>query len=215
VKSQPANSELVRSTRVLLVRHGQTSYNHQGTIQGHIDIPLNDRGFEEASLLARRIGHRDRIDLLISSDLQRALQTASTIAEVISQEILKDRNFRELYLGNWEGRSWEQLEESYPGVRARYLQNWYLFSEHGGESRKDAGLRVNSALDQIIDAYRGKTIVIVTHGGPIRLISQRVLNCEKSRMLAEIGNCSITEISCRKDEYHLVRLNDCSHLEIS
>ena len=204
-----------KTTRILLVRHGQTSYNREGTIQGHIDIPLNDRGYEEASLLANRIAKRDKVDLLISSDLQRALQTASAISDVIFQEILKDRNFRELFFGNWEGKSWEQIEESYPGVRARYLQNWFSFSEHGGESRKDAGLRVNRALDQLIATYTGKTIVVVTHGGPIRLISQRVLNCEKSRMLAEIGNCSITEIAFRNDEYHLVRLNDCSHLEIS
>jgi broad specificity phosphatase PhoE len=156
--------------RFVLVRHGETQYNHQGRWQGaESDPPLNDRGREQASELATSLGSIP-FDALYSSDLDRALETARILG---AQRGLQPRvlaGLREMSHGAWEGKTLSEILEAWAEEYAAFESDPRSVSRPGGDSYSDLAARIWPLLDRLADRHRGERVLVVTHGGPIRLV---------------------------------------------
>ena len=159
-------------TRLLLIRHGETDYNSNRRYCGFSNPSLNAFGISQARSLAKQLKDFDVV-AAYSSDLLRAVQTTEFLFPGYQIKTMLD--FRELNFGIFEGLNYSEIMERYP----RLYQDWIRDpsnvllpnGEEFGEFRK----RVSSALSSIISLNRNKTIALVTHSGPIRLILCEVL----------------------------------------
>lgn len=146
-------------TSMLVVRHGQSEWNALGRWQGQADPPLSDLGRTQALLAADRVGS---VDVIVASDLQRALETAAIISRVLGiGPVVVDEGLRERDAGEWSGLTRAEIDEAWPG---------YLEAERrppGFEPLEPFVARVRAALDRIHDQYEGADVLVVSHGGVI------------------------------------------------
>lgn len=150
--------------KIYSTRHGQTSYNKKEIILGTTDITLDSTGREQAEVLADKIADLDCIDLIISSPMTRAMQTARTVADKCGLDIIIEERFREWNYGEYEGKS--RFTEGFADNKV----NFGVKMGKNGESLLQLSHRVYSALDDIIKMYNDKTVLIVSHGGICRVI---------------------------------------------
>ena len=127
------------SRRLILIRHGQTTYNASGRMQGHLDTELSDVGYEQARAAARLLRDQDVVKI-VASDLQRARETARVVAESLGLDFSTDPRLRETNLGQWQGKSSAEVDAEFPGARAiwRHDPPW---APPEGESRVDVARR--------------------------------------------------------------------------
>jgi broad specificity phosphatase PhoE len=151
---------------ILLARHGETDHNvPPQRVQGSIDIPLNDRGREQAAELADAV--RDRaVVALYSSHLARARETAAIVASGLGIEVVVDDRLAESHRGSWEGRLLEEIEREEPELWAAWRRGGDAFRFPGGESLREHADRVAAALADIRSA--ALPALAVCHGGTIR-----------------------------------------------
>lgn len=207
-----------RTTSILLLRHGQTDANVAGVLQGHQPIPLNRLGIHQATLLAARLeSFRPSIDVLISSDLPRATQTAGPIASACGLRVVTDSAWRERGFGLLEGKP--------VGEREMWRAASGEFDPPGAEPTADLHERIRRALLQLPDRYpKAKVIAVVTHGGPIRAVLKMLadgrLPPARGRRLLDmpsIENCSILQLLVRRYRtgvrWRIACVNEASHLE--
>lgn len=146
-------------TRLLLVRHGQSTWNADGRWQGQADPPLSALGRLQASHAARAVGS---VDVIVASDLERARDTALLISEAIGVgPVVVDPDLRERDAGEWSGLTRAEIEDAWPG---------YLDARKrppGWESDASVLERLHRALDRIEQEYSGADVLVVTHGGVI------------------------------------------------
>ncbi|MCH7486877.1 MAG: histidine phosphatase family protein [Proteobacteria bacterium] len=207
--------------QLLLIRHGETAANAERRVQGHLDVPLSDRGLEESELLARRVAALP-VAAIYSSPLQRARQTADAIAGALSLEIEERDDLMERDVGALSGLVWDEVMERYPEfMRARAEPNPTI--EVPGYELDDAfNLRVHNVLEAIIARHPEQTVAVVTHGGVIYSFCRQTLQIEAARPAAfDIGNGSITVFDVHDGEFdplvrrriRLMALNDTCHLD--
>ena len=153
-------------TRILLARHGETDWNRVGRWQGHADQPLNDAGRSQAAELAERLAG-DGIAAVYTSDLVRASQTASIVADRLGLTVVEDAGLREIDVGSWSGLTRAEVEQRFPQGYARWLGGEI---GHDGETREELTERVVGAVERIAAEHPEGTILVVTHGGAIRAI---------------------------------------------
>lgn len=152
-----------------LIRHGETDFNSQGRVQGHIDVPLNEQGRAQARELARELtGGPDRFAALYCSHLTRARETAEIIGEALDLSPIVDPRFAESARGEWEGLTWDEVERKRPGSVAAWLAAGPDFRFPGGESLQEHSDRVIEALTELRQKAHGPTLV-ACHGGTIRV----------------------------------------------
>ena len=144
-------------TTLLLVRHGETDWNAEGRLQGHTDTPLNDYGRRQAAALADDLA-RDGIDVVYSSDLARARETAEIVAARLGLAVLLDPGLREKNWGSWEGLT--------PMERDAV--------DYVGESTEEHRERTLRALRAIAERNPGRRVLVVTHGGSMRRVQAAV-----------------------------------------
>ncbi len=204
------------TTHILLLRHGQTDANASGTLQGHLPTPLNLTGIRQAYLLAGRlVGFAPPLEILVSSDLARATQTAGPIASSCGLPIVTDPNWRERGLGLLEGKPIGNKEI------------WQVasgeFDPPGAEPAAQMQERVRSALMNLPITYRNnQSIAVVTHGGPLRAILKMLADGRLpstrgfSDEIPQIPNCSIMHLLARRyregTRFRIVAINDVAHL---
>ena len=169
-------------TTILLVRHGQTDWNAERRVQGHSDTPLNEQGRAQARLLAEQLADR-QIDAVYSSDLLRAYETARIIAERHGLEVTAIRDLRERHFGTWEGLTDDEIFVRFPEASGN--GSW-----GDGESREAMADRVLEALHRIADTHPGGTVVVVSHGGPLRAA---LVHCGTDG-LGPIDNCQVVGV---------------------
>lgn len=154
------------ATRVLLVRHGQSTWNAQGRWQGHADPPLSDLGRVQAAAAANALG---ALDAVVSSDLHRATETAAVIAGVLGiGPVLADERLRERDAGVWTGLTRVEIEAGWPGFLADERR------PDGWERSKVVSLRALAALHDLHAQMPGADVVVVTHSGVIRSVEERL-----------------------------------------
>lgn len=149
-------------TRIYVARHGQTQWNYEQKICGRTDLPLTEEGLRQARALAQRAADL-ALDVIISSPLRRAQQTAGAVSAVTGLPVLTDDRLIEQDYGIYEGKN--RLD---PGFRANKRQ--FAVRYPGGESMMDVAYRVYSLIEEIKTKYPGKNVLLVCHGGVCRLI---------------------------------------------
>jgi probable phosphoglycerate mutase len=182
-------------TELLLVRHGETDWNRDERFQGHADPPLNDTGRAQARALANDLG-RERIDAIYTSDLARARETAELIAEGVGVPFILEPRLREVDVGEWQGLRRPEIAERFPDG----MRNWHERG-HGwerGETYEQLAERVLEAVEWIVNRHPGGRVVVVGHGGTIRVIRAHVDEStvvEHRRVLPAALNCEVFRIS--------------------
>lgn len=202
-------------TRICFARHGETNWNAERRMQGHIDIPLNPNGEKQAALLAtslQRTGHA--FDHLYSSDLQRAANTAKQVAAVLKLPITINPIFRERHVGVLQGLRLDEAPQAVADVWQAHLARDIHHDLGGGESIAQFHARANQALDLIIKNHAGKSIMVVSHGGTLdmiyRIVTKQALDKER---VAVVPNTSLNWITYDGQSWSIERWADTSHLE--
>ena len=158
------------ATELILIRHGETDWNRELRFQGHVDVPLNDIGHEQARRLALRlIG--EPVHQVVSSDLMRAQQTATPSAQALGLQVITTAGLREQHFGVAEGLRSDEIQAQHP----RAWEDWLLFREEHpampeGESPRDFHARIVESLGRIATAYTGQNVLVVTHGGVLDMV---------------------------------------------
>jgi len=152
------------TTRLLLIRHGQSLWNASRHWQGHSDVPLSEQGRSEAEALASRLAD-ERLAALYSSDLERAFVTARIVGAPHGLEPVRDPRLRELDVGAWGGLTRPEIAERWPDVLPRFDAGDVHARPEGGETRAELAARVRGALDDLAARHPGATLAVVCHGG--------------------------------------------------
>ena len=160
-------------TRAIVVRHGQTEWNVAARIQGQGDSRLTAEGLSQARAIAARLAS-EPFDVLVSSDLGRAAETARAIAGRCGKQVVLDARLRERHFGVGQGMTYEEVDRAYPGAFARIRNVDPDFVIPGGESRRQFHDRVVAAMDSLALAHADKTLVVVTHGGVLATFFRHV-----------------------------------------
>jgi probable phosphoglycerate mutase len=182
-------------TTILLARHGETDWNSERRWQGHEDRPLNDVGRAQARELADSLADR-AIDVVYSSDLVRAHETAQIVADRLGLPVEVDPGLREVDVGDWSGRVQSEIE----GVDPEGFRRWREGGKgwNGGESYEEMGKRVVAAVLRLAGRHPGATLLVVTHGGSIRACraSAAGLDYASSRVgaIGSMANCEVAEL---------------------
>jgi broad specificity phosphatase PhoE len=185
-------------TTIHLVRHGETDWNRQLRWQGHSDRPLNEHGRRQAHALADVLAGRT-FSAVYSSDLSRATETAEIVAARHHLPVSVDPGLREIDVGSWEGHTLAELESRYPDAVAR----WEAHGEHGwegGESHEQMAARVQEAVRTIAARHEGEDVLVVCHGGPIRVLKALAEGYDYPRDRRSVPfteNCEVFAIAVR------------------
>ena len=204
------------TTRLCLIRHGETAWNTERRFQGHTDIPLNSRGELQARQMAQALKDtKINFDVLYTSDLKRAADTANAVVQLFSVEAQVNRTLRERHFGALQGLITSEAPNIRPDIWQAHLTRNLDHDLEGGESIQQFALRARSALDMIQERHTGKTILIVSHGGMLemmyRIASNQALNTER---VVSVPNASLNWISHRQGEgWSIERWADTRHLE--
>jgi probable phosphoglycerate mutase len=201
------------STRIILIRHGETDWNALGRIQGHLPVPLNARGIKQAEALAARLQELT-FSAVYSSDLLRARQTAEAIVRLSGHEIRTDEHLREWDLGMLSGMLRTQAERDHPKA-ARIYRN-YLVDEPlpGGESIRRRFERVTNAVADIAARHHGECVLVVSHGGPLGDCYRRAVGKgAQERIKIDLFNASVNRIRIDGDDWSLESWAQIEHLE--
>jgi probable phosphoglycerate mutase len=153
----------MKETTLIVVRHGETSWNREKRMQGTTDTQLSDIGQAQAQALGRRLkGHR--FAGLYSSDLSRALQTARAIAEHTGREVVIDKRLRERCFGIFEGLTAAEIMSQYPDEHALFASHDPEYEVPGGECARGFAKRCLGGLADIAARHPGEEVVVVSHG---------------------------------------------------
>lgn len=157
-------------TILTLIRHGHTDWNALGRYQGSAPIPLSQRGLDQAARLEDALRPGPRIDAAYCSDLARCRQTIAPLAAAFGLSVAYDTRLREVDYGHWQGLTRAEAAAWDSAAFAAYSADPEHTAIPGGESQRMLAARVLAALEDILADHRGRHILIVTHGGPIRAI---------------------------------------------
>lgn len=177
--------------KIYVLRHGQTDWNLKGKIQGNTDIELNYKGIEQAKKVSEIIKYKN-INIIICSPLKRTKQTAEIIKDVINCDILYEDALKERNYGIFEGLFRNDIQNS--GINLDNFNNYYLNLKYKNiETIHNFCTRVWKFLDNLKIAYIDKNILLVSHGGTIRVINAYFNGIKKNGMLDSTGlnNCEI------------------------
>ncbi len=158
--------------KLILVRHGETDWNVEGRYQGQADPPLNSQGLQQARSLAKKLKGRD-LELLVSSPLRRAAQTARILAEKLKLPVFFDNRLMEIHQGDWQTLLRSEIEQLYPELFHRWETEPWQVTPPNGENMFQVQQRVNAFLDELLLNHPDACIGIVTHRIPIALIKLR------------------------------------------
>ena len=199
--------------RLLLVRHGLTLSNVQGRYTGQSDVPLTEMGERQAEAVGKRLA-TEALDVIVSSDLQRARDTAEAIARYHNLPVRDDADLREASLGEWEGLTYSEVSTLYRELVLQRRED-PNFSAPGGESVIQIRDRVARARTRWQSHYPNSTVVWVTHAGVIEVSLCLLLGIDlKHRRQFHHSNASITEFDLSRDYGILTSLNNTEHLRL-
>lgn len=159
----------MKATRIHLLRHGQVKGHEAKRYNGQGDTPLTDLGRQQSAAFAGRFQHH-KLSAIYSSDLRRCRVAADQIALLQDVEPEYREELRELHIGDWEGREWEDLQRSYPELWQARLNDIVNVAPPAGENVLELAERIRPMMKKIISAHTGGEIVIVGHGGVNRIL---------------------------------------------
>ena len=201
-------------TRIIAVRHGETSWNVDARIQGQTDIGLNDTGRWQA----RRVGQAlagEPISAVYTSDLGRARETAESIGEVSGVAPIPHQGLRERSFGMFEGKTFDEIHQTWPD----HAHNWRKRipewePPQGGESLLQLRERVTRTMSDLAARHRGEQIAVVAHGGVLDTLYRIATGQEvNSPRTWELPNGAINRLLWTPEGFTLVGWSDTQHLD--
>jgi probable phosphoglycerate mutase len=210
----------MNNTTILLIRHGETAWNAVRRLQGHLDISLNAEGERQAAALARALSG-ERIDALVSSDLQRAMQTAQAVGALHSGLALHtDARLRERAYGVFEGMLYQEIQERYPADfalwQARDIDATMPHGERFAESFRQFYARSIGALQAVAASHAGRTVAVVSHGGVLECAyrAARGIQLDSPRDF-QVKNASINRFTVANGQLALTSWGEVEHLALA
>jgi broad specificity phosphatase PhoE len=192
----------MRIRRLVLLRHGQTDYNAGSRMQGQLDTDLSDLGRNQAVAAAEVLAKRQPL-VIVSSDLRRALDTATTLSERSGLPVFVDTRLRETHLGDWQGMTHVEVDAVAPGARLAWRDD-ARWAPHGGESRVDVATRSLPLVAELVAGQAewgtdepDRPVVLVAHGGLIAALTAALLDLPVDNwpILGGMGNASWVQLS--------------------
>ncbi len=192
-------------TKLYMIRHGESQANEKNVFLGFTDLDLTEKGKEQAKKTAAYLQNVGA-DAVYASDLLRAYHTAEATATLVGLPVQKTAGLREIFAGEWENQSFDDLEKRYAESYGVWIRDIGLSCPDGGESVEKLQQRVVAELESIAKANEGKTVLVFTHATPIRCFAAY---CKK-QSLAEMkttpwaGNASVSVFTYENGEFSLV-----------
>jgi probable phosphoglycerate mutase len=202
-------------TRILAIRHGETAWNVDTRVQGHLDIPLNDVGLRQAQHLARSLVQRDAIDAIYASDLSRAHTTANAIAQAIGKTVNTHAGLRERHFGAFQGRTFAEIEVELPDHAWHWRKRTPDWTPpDGGESLLVLRDRIVATVNELAVRHPGQQIVLVAHGGVLDILYRAAtrIDLQAPRTWA-LTNTAVNSLLWTPAGLSLVGWGDTSHLD--
>lgn len=204
-------------TRILAIRHGETAWNVDTRLQGHLDIPLNDEGLRQAQHLAQALGQSETIDAIYASDLSRAHITAQAIAQATGHTVSTHPGLRERHFGAFQGRTFAEIEVELPEHAWHWRKrtpDWV--PPDGGESLIALRERIVATVDELAARHPGQQVVMVAHGGVLDILYRAAtrLDLQAPRTWA-LTNTAVNRLLWTPQGLSLVGWGDTTHLDTS
>jgi 2,3-bisphosphoglycerate-dependent phosphoglycerate mutase len=201
------------STRILLIRHGETDWNATGRLQGHSDTPLNAAGREQARRAARRLTG-EPVQALYSSDLARSFETATIIGQELRLRVMTSPQLRERRYGVWEGLTSAEIQARYPEQFVAWRARSTDFAPPQGETTTQLLTRAFNELQTIARRHAGEVVVVITHGGLCYVLLNHILgSVNGDRREFTFGNASIHTLEVTGERWSVISMNDIAHLQ--
>ena len=203
---------MVEPTRIIAIRHGETAWNVNARIQGHLDIPLSAKGRWQAERLADAL--RDEpITAIYASDLSRAWETAQYVGHTQGLPVIKEVALRERGFGDFEGKTFAEIEVLLPEQSLRWRKRDPAFYPAGGESLVALRTRVMEVAERLAALHPGEQIALVGHGGVMDVLYRAAtrLDIQAPRTWA-LGNAAINRLLWTPEGFTLIGWADMQHL---
>ena len=196
--------------RLYLLRHGETAWNSAGKYQGQLDIPLNDRGREQALLTSRWMVRRS-LDAIYASDLCRALESAAPIAAACGLKVVPMEGLRERHMGAYQGLSFEEIREKFPETRRKDFRTFGKIPS--GEDAEQFLDRVDRTIATLVANHDDGRILVVTHGGFVYYYIRHLLGLPVTTDLhVKVANASVHIFDRRESGWTINALGITEHL---
>ncbi len=203
----------MEATRIIAIRHGETAWNVDTRIQGHLNIALNETGRWQAARAAQALAG-EPLAAIYSSDLERAHETARSIADVAGLEVVKSEGLRERGFGIFQGKTFAEVEAQWPDQALRWRRRDPEFAPEGGESLLQFRERVTQTAHELATRHAGEQIVMVGHGGVMDVLYRAATGQElQAPRTWELGNAAINRLLWTPEGFTLVGWSDTQHLD--
>jgi len=203
----------MQATRIIAVRHGETAWNVDTRIQGHLDIPLNETGQWQAQQLAQALAG-EPIDAIYASDLQRAYATAQAVADTTGAPITPETGLRERSFGHFQGRTFAEIEAELPEDAQRWRKRDPDYVPEGGESLVMLRERIERTVFALAEKHPGEQVLMVAHGGVLDVLYRLATRQEiQAPRTWQLSNAAINRLLWTPDGLTLVGWADTQHLD--
>ncbi len=201
-------------TRILAIRHGETAWNVDTRLQGHLDIPLNETGMLQAQHLARALAGREDMDAIYASDLSRARSTAEAIGQAVGLRVRTHVGLRERHFGLFQGRTFAEVETQLPEHALQWrkrVPDWT--PPGGGESLLSLRQRIVDTVDELAARHTGQQIVLVAHGGVLDILYRAATRLDlQAPRTWQLTNTAVNRLLWTPQGLSLVGWSDTAHL---
>lgn len=200
-------------TIIYLTRHGETEWNIEKRLQGRGDSPLTENGIQRAKELRDRIKNID-IDVIYSSPIKRALNTANILRGNKNIDIITDDSLMEMCFGDYEGKKIDIIQKENPNWDIKLIMQGNVeICAPNGENLKEVRERISKLMNKIIAENIGKSILIVTHGITLKALMYYFKDEDVNSEV--MGQATLTKINIdEKNNFYIEFKNDDSHFSI-
>ena len=203
----------MHATRIVAVRHGETAWNVDTRIQGHLDIPLNNTGLWQAEQLGQALAG-ESFAAIYTSDLQRAHATAQAVARTTGAPLQAVQGLRERSFGHFQGRMFAEIEAELPDDARRWRKRDPHYAPEGGESLVALRERIAHTVTALAAPHAGEQILLVAHGGVLDVLYRLATRQEtQAPRTWQLTNAAINRLLWTPDGLTLIGWADTQHLD--
>src|SRR4051812_39238986 len=205
----------MQSTRLCLVRHGETAWNAEGRVQGQLDVPLNATGLAQARAVAAVLKN-ESFTAIYSSDLIRAQQTAQPVADLLKKKVVLDEKLRERHYGAFQGMTYAEAKAQLPEGYARFRARDPEYDFASGESLRDFSGRSLLFIREAVQKHEGENLLLFTHGGVLEMVYRHATGRGLSTPRDfEIPNAAINRIEIGATGWRVESWAEIGHLSVA